>query len=226
MAQGIQGQSLSPAAALVAVVWAGTVAFSAVDDRSPVLVAYSFDEETLAAGPDTFAVFEHAHGSVHLSPEFRVCGYRSVEIRDVPYDHAFPELQGYFPLRKSGRLYVHFALLTADPQQSLNIALAGPQWFSMQKDGIGLWLKTRNGFLYHVSDSMPKKLLLMRPFTWYLVDATYDVGAGIYELAIREEGSREPLVSLAAQKNATSQPGSAVDKFSFIGDTGEDTSSV
>ena len=44
-------------------------------------------------------------------------------------DHDFPELQGFFPERRDGRLAFHFALLTTDPRQELNVALAGPGWF-------------------------------------------------------------------------------------------------
>ncbi len=141
-------------------------------------------------------------------------------------DGAFPELQGYFPLRDSGTLYAHFAFLMADPGEKLNIALAGPEWFTLRKDGIAFWLQTRGGALYHYSDSIPKRLVALRAFSWYLVDAAYDVAAGTYDLAIREEGRTEPLISLKGQPNAFSQPGSAVNKFSFIGDNGHDTSNV
>ena len=60
---------------------------------------YSFDDDLLDTGPDTFAVFQFGQGSVTLSTMYRFSGYRSVEIRDVPGDKSFPELQGYFPLR-------------------------------------------------------------------------------------------------------------------------------
>ncbi len=195
-------------------------------DPARTLVSYGFDDENVATGPDTFAVFEKSKGRVRLSTAFRYSGYRSVEIRDVADDGAFPELQGYFPLRDSGTLYAHFALLMADPGEQLNIALAGPEWFTLRKDGIALWLQTRGGALYHYSDSIPKRLIALRAFSWYLVDAAYDVTAGTYDLTIREEGREEPLVSLKGQPNAFSQPGSAVDKFSFIGDNGHDTSNV
>jgi hypothetical protein len=92
-------------------------------------------------GPDTFAVFERSKGSVKLSSAYRFSGYRSVELRDVVGDHDFPELQGYFPARRNGRLFAHFALLTTDAGDILNVALAGPKWFTLAKDGIGFWLK-------------------------------------------------------------------------------------
>jgi len=193
---------------------------------SSTLVRYSFDDEDLATGPDTFAVFEKAKGRVHLSTAFRTSGYRSVEIRDVADDGNFPELQGYFPLRETGTLYAHFAFMMADPLEQLNVALAGPAWFTFKKGGVAFWLQTRGGALYHYTDSIPMRLLPLRPFTWYLVDLAYDVGAGTYDLAIREEGRSEPLASLKAQPNAFNEPGSAVDKFSFIGDNGHDTSNV
>jgi tetratricopeptide (TPR) repeat protein len=193
---------------------------------SDVLVSYSFDDGNLDTGPDTFAVFKNAKGRVALSTTFRYSGYSSIEIRDAAGDRDFPELQGYFVRRDKGKLFAHFALLTTDPYQELNIALAGPQWFTLRKDGIAFWMKTEEGFLYHVSDSIPKKLFLMKPFAWYLVDVQYDIDAGTYDLIIHEERGQKPILSLSDQKNAPSQPGSAVDKFSFIGDTGEDTSNV
>jgi tetratricopeptide (TPR) repeat protein len=191
-----------------------------------VLVRYSFDDDNVATGPDTFAVYEAGRGRVELSSALRLSGYRSVEIRDVAGDGRFPELQGYFPLRRQGTLFAHFALLTTDPGETFNVALAGPEWFSLRRDGIGFWLQGRGGFLYHVSDSMPKKLVALRPFVWYVVDLAYRVDPGTYDLSIREEGHDEPVVRLVNQANASHQPGSAVDKFSFIGDTGEDTSNV
>ena len=193
---------------------------------SSTLVSYGFDDGNLATGPDTFAVLEKAKGRVHLSTAFRYSGYRSVEIRDVAEDGNFPELQGYFPLRDSGTLYAHFALMVADPLEQLNIALAGPQWFSMKKDGVAFWLQTRGGWLCQYSDSIPKRLIQIRSFAWYLVDVAYDIAAGTYDLTIREEGSSDPVVALKAQANAFNEPGSAVDKFSFIGDNGHDTSNV
>lgn len=193
---------------------------------SRVLVRYSFDDSDLASGPDTFAVYERSRGQVRLVRELRFSGYRSVEIRDQAGDGDFPELQGYFDLRHRGKLYLGFALLTAEPAETFNLALAGPAGFALQPDGIAFWLQARGGSLYHVSDSMPKRLLELAPFVWYAVEVAYDIEAGTYGLAIRQEGLREPVVELQAQPNATRAPGSAVDKFSFIGDTGEDTSNA
>ncbi|MGH9425572.1 MAG: hypothetical protein ACRD2L_04600, partial [Terriglobia bacterium] len=190
------------------------------------LVSYSFDDQELATGPDTFAVFEKARGSVRMTTQVRYSGYRSLEIHDIAGDGDFPELQGYFKLRSTGKLYFHFAFMTASPFEELNIALAGPEWFSLKKNGIGFWLKTREGNLYQQSDSMPKKLLPMEAFVWYGVDVVYDISAGAYDLIIHREGQEKPLVSLQQQANASNQPGSAVDKFSFIGDTAEDRSNV
>ncbi len=195
-------------------------------DPSNVLVSYSFDDQELATGPDTFAVFQKARGSVQMTTLVRFSGYRSLEIRDVADDGDFPELQGYFKLRSSGKLYLHFALMTASPFDELNIALAGPEWFSLKKNGIGFWLKTREGNLYQYSDSMPKKLLPMDAFVWYGLDVAYNISAGTYGLTIYKEGQEKPLVTLQQQANAPNQPGSAIDKFSFIGDTAEDKSNV
>lgn len=198
----------------------------AADQAQSVLVRYSFDDDQIETGPDTFAIFRGASGSVSLSSAFHLSGFRSVEIRDVPGDGDFPELQGYFPLRRQGRLFAHFAFLTTDPKQELNIALAGPLFFQMQKDGIAFWLGTREGMLVHHSDSIRKRLIPVEAFAWYTVDLAYDIEAGTYDLTIGKEGLPEPVVTLVGQPNATSQPGSAVDKFSFVGDPYGDSSNV
>ncbi len=195
---------------------------AAAAGEGSVLASYSF-EDAVATGPDTFAIFQGARhvgtgrGRVSLSTAFHVSGYRSVEIKDVAGDGDFPELQGYFPARRAGRLFFHFALLTTDPKEELNIALAGPRFFQMEKDGIAFWLATREGRLVHVSDSIPKKLFAVEAFVWYAVDVVYNIPDGSYALTIRREGQDAPLVALRDQPNAARQPGSAVDKFSFVG---------
>jgi len=199
--------------------------------RPAVLASYSFDDD-VATGPDTFAIWQGARhnkggrGHVRLSSAFHVSGHRSVELMDVVGDGDFPELQGYFPVRRAGQLFFHFAFLTSDPQQELNVALAGPRYFQLEKDGIAFWLGTRDGRLVHYSDSIPKRLFVPEAFVWYAVDVTYDIAAGRYDLVIHAEGKEQPIVSLLAQPNAAGQPGSTVDKFSFVGAPFADTSSV
>ena len=226
----------APAAALAALLGctllfmpfarAGQIAETASVDDLGLLVSYSFDEQRLDSGPDTFRVFESSKGSVNLCSLYRISGYNAIEIRDVAADHDFPELQGYFPLRRSGKLWAHFALLITDPTQELNVALAGPRWFQLGRDGIAFWLSMRDGHLVHVSDSIPKRLFQPAPFVWYHVDLELDIDGGIYDLRIEEEGAGEAMITLLDQPNAASQPGSAIDKFSFIGDRGQDTSNV
>ena len=225
MARRVPREPLSAAAALLAG-WlvCGALAPAAAQPTSE-LVRYGFDER-VATGPDTLRVFQNARGSVQLSSAFRLGGYRSVEIRDAASDGDFPELLGRFPMRREGRLFAHFALLVADPDQEFNVALAGPARFRLVKDGIGFWLKGRDGSLWHVSDSMPKRLAPLRAFVWYVIDVAYDVTSGTYDLTVTEEGSGAPLVSLERQPNAASQSGSAVEVFSFIGDAEEDASGV
>jgi hypothetical protein len=182
------------------------------------LVSYSFEDD-VETGPDTFAVFQHAKGTVGLSRAFRVSGYRALEIRDEAGDRDFPELQGYFPLRREGRLFVHFAFLTTAAHEEWNAALAGPGWFSLgARDGMAFWLAAHEGVLVHYSDSIPKRLLRLEPFVWYAVDVDYDVAGGRYHLTVRREGLAEPVVLLRDQANAANRPGSAVQVFSFIGD--------
>ena len=195
--------------------------------QSPsILAQYSFDDDSVETGPDTFAIFQNAKGSVRLSWSDHFSGYRSIEIRDVSGDKDFPELQGYFPLRSHGTIYLHFALMITNPEEELNIALAGPEGFAPRRNGIGFWLKTLDGYLCQYSDSMPKKLFLPQPFAWYVVDAAYDIDRGSYDLTIHQNGLTKPVVALRDQFNAAKQTGSAVDKFSFIGDSGNDQSNV
>jgi hypothetical protein len=189
----------------------------AIDPRG-VLVSYSFEGESPATGPDTFAVFDHARGRVELSYEMALSGWASVRVEDAAGDGDFPELQGYFPVRSSGRLFVHFALLVTDSEEELNVALAGPAGFRLGRDGIVFWLRVLDGELRHVSDSVPQRLLAVRPFVWYGVDVAFDVDEGLYDLTVREEGLSEPVVELRGVPSAASAPASAVDKFSFIGD--------
>ncbi len=211
-------------AAIAIVLWA--IPFAAVPAGPDLLVSYSLDDRQVAPGPDTFSVFEKARGRVDLSSTFRFSGYRSVRIRDTAGDGDFPELQGHFPLRRSGDLYAHFAFLTTDPMEAFNVALAGPHWFSLKRDGIGFWLEAKDGLLFHHSNGIAKRLLPLRAFTWYVVDLRYSLDEGSYGLTIHEEGVDEPIVALENQRNAPALPGSAVDKLSFIGDRGEDTSNV
>lgn len=198
------------------------LAAGVVDAR--VLVRYGFDGRRIQTGPDTLSVFQHAKGSVRLATAYRTSGLRSVEIRDVAGDGDFPELQGRFPVLREGTLHVHFALLVTSTHEELNVALAGPRCFQLGPDGIALWLTTRDGMLAHVSNSITKKLLILRAFTWYRVDVAYDVARGTYDLTVSEEGQREPLVALEDQPAAASQVGSAVDRFSFIGDLRDESS--
>jgi len=199
---------------LVAPAWGGS------------LVSYSFDDDRLDTGPDTFRIFEHSRGKVRLSTDFRYSGYYAVEIRDAADDGGFPELQGYFPMQQSGTLHVHFAFMTPEPLQPFNIALAGPEWFSMRPDGIGFWLQNKDGYFYHVSDSVPRRLAPIQPFTWYLVDLTYRVDAGTYDLVIHEEYAEQPLVDIKEVANTTRSRNSKVYVFSFIGDLPDEADAV
>lgn len=223
MARRVQGKfvGISLAAVLLAI-----LAVPADALEPGILALYTFDEQELPTGPDTFSVFAFSEGTVRLSTRYRWSGFRSAEIRDVPGDGDFPEIQGYFKPRHKGRVYAQFALLLTNPAEPLNVALAGPQGFSLGKDGIAFWITARGGALAHVSDSIPKRLFVPRPFVWYFFDLVYDVDRGIYHLRVFEEGSEAALIDLRDQPNAASQPGSAIDKYSFIGDRGEDVSKV
>ena len=199
-----------------------------IDVRAPpLLVRFSFDaDDERVTGPDTIAVFEHAKGRVRLSRELVRSGWRSLHLRDVAGDGDFPELQAFFPERRKGTLTLSFALLVVDPSEELNVALAGPAGFGLGRDGIALWLATRDGYLTHVSDSIPRRVAPLRPFVWYEIEAVYSIASGTYSLRVVEEGREAPIATLERQLNASSQPGSAVRLISFIGDNGDDLSNV
>jgi hypothetical protein len=197
-------------------------AVAALAQDSNVVVSYSFDDDNIATGPDTFTVFNFAKGNVGLTTTYSHSGYRSVEIRDQAGDKDFPELQGYFPVRTKGHLFAHFSFMTTSPDEPLNIALAGPRGFAVRKDGIAFWLSTEQGVLFDHSDKSIRKLISLEPFEWYTVDVDYNIDQGLYDLFISGEDKKKlPLVSLLNQKNCASLPASAVDKFSFIGDLGD-----
>ncbi|MCM2258082.1 MAG: hypothetical protein NDJ94_20810 [Vicinamibacteria bacterium] len=213
---------LRPSVALALVLAATAV--QAADAPTP-LASYSFDEE-VDTGPDTFRIFQGGRGHVAPSEAFRLSGHRSIELRDVAGDGDFPELVGFFPERRSGRLQFHFAFLVTDPAQEWNAALAGPRGFSLDPDGIAFWLQAREGRLVHVSDSIPKRLFAPEPFVWYRVDVSYRLAEGRYDLTIAREGQAEAVVALRDQPNGGAHPGSAVDKFSFVGAPFSDSSDV
>jgi hypothetical protein len=198
---------------------------AAASPAASILASYSFEDES-PSGPDTFTVFRGARGHVRLSSSYRVSGYRSVELKDEKNDGDFPELVGYFEECRAGKLFFHFTLLTTDPREELNVALAGPRFFGVEKDGIAFWLAVREGQLVHHSDSISRRLGPIAPFVWHAVDVAYDVGAGTYDLRIAREGESTPMVALRNQANAAAQPRSAVDKFSFVGDPFGDASSA
>ena len=54
-----------------------------------------------------------------------------------------PEIQGYFPVQSHRSSPRPFLLPHRHAQEELNIALAGPRCFQLEKDGIGFWLKSR-----------------------------------------------------------------------------------
>ncbi len=191
---------------------------SAQEEPERVLVHYDFEEDDIETGPYTLWIFEGAKGSVSLSSSFRYSGFRSVEIRDHAGDGEFAELQGFFTDKWRGMLYIHFALLVAEPEETLNVAFAGISHFSLQEHGLAIWLKTEGGVLYQVTAGRDERLFEVEAFTWYVFDVAYDVDRGVYDLTVSAEGRDEPVVALREQTNVLGIPGSQVRKYSFIGD--------
>ena len=209
----------------VSLVLLGPASAPAAERPGSILASYSFDDD-VPTGPDTFRIFQYSKGTVRLTSAYHVSGYRAIELRDVAGDKSMPEIQGYFPVQSMGRLHAHFSFLTATPKEELNVALAGPRFFELEKDGIGFWLKSEHGALVHYTGGVARRLFALQAFVWYSVDVVYDVGPGTYDLTIRQEGQNVPIVRLLRQANAPGRPGSAIDKFSFVGSPWVDTSNV
>jgi hypothetical protein len=203
------------------------LAGQAPSGQTVVLAHYDFEDEHKPSGPDTHFIVRLPQGNVQLSPDVRVSGTYSLQISEVAGHGDVNEFQGYFPIQRHGHVHIRFAFLVATPAEEFNIAFAGPQHFSLGPDGLAVWLSGRDGYLRHYSDSIWRKLFLITPFVWYFAEITYNVDAGLYDLVIRQEHRAEPLVKLVGQANATSAPGSAVDKYSFIStQPGRDSSNV
>jgi len=181
------------------------------------LLSYDFDQDDLASGPDTFHIFQHARGRVQLTRELVYSGERALRVTDVAGDEDFPELQGYFPQQSTGLLLLHFAMMTPTPAEPFNIALAGPAHFTMRQDGISFWLRNDNGLLRHTSDAIPKRLLRLEAYRWYIFEAVLDLDRGVYDLTIDDENG-DRLLALTNQANATASSQSAVNMLSLIGD--------
>lgn len=182
-----------------------------------VLVNYGFDG-TLPAAEDGFYLFENSRGHVEPTAKVKFSGYRSLELQEAPLDHDFVELQGIVAPIESGNVLFHFALLVRNPDEELNIAVAGPAHFTMRQDGIAFWLKSLGGVLFTETDSVPKRLFQIEKDTWYVVDAVLRVTEGTYDLRILKSGVSKPVVLLKSLPNATHTPRSKVSKISFIGD--------
>ena len=191
-----------------------------------VLIRHDFDGAQIETGP-WLTAFEFAEGRVELTTEVRYSGERSVTITDVAGDGNFAELQGFFPRHASGSLNFSFALMTAEPEEELNIAFAGPQYFNTKPDGIALWFKSVDGTLTQLSDGAWTPLFKLQRFTWYRFSIDYDVTEGRYALKVWEERADEPFLVTEPLPNAIGKRRSAVDKFSFIGgEPGRDNSNV
>ena len=182
-----------------------------------VMVHYDFDHALAEVGPDTYHIFRYTHGKVGLSEAYKYSGWRSLKIEDVAGDGGFPELQGYFQVIDSGKLYFHFALMVVETRERFNIALAGKSHFRLKKHGIGFWLDNEGGNLRHYVGGEPVELFALEPFLWYQVDLVYDIDRGQYALVIENEYGQR-LVELEASANAVGMPGSTVNMYSFIGD--------
>jgi len=193
------------------------LALCRVSFADQTLVHYDFEANDLAAGPDTFQIFQPHEGTVSLSDTYAYNGYTSLLIGDVVDDGSFPEFQGYYPEVTNGFLYFHFAFMTTKPKQSFNIALAGKGHYQLIKNGIGFWLSNEGGVLSHHPDGEVQPLMPLRSHLWYAVDVSVNIDLGRYHLIISDEYD-EPIVELSNQLTSANLKGSSLNQYSFIGD--------
>lgn len=187
-------------------------------EASPILAFYDFETES-PSGPDTFRLFEHSRGKVALRDTFQVHGRHALELREGRGDGCFSEFLAFFELRRTGRLLIQFHLLVVDPEDTWNVALAGPAWFThMVADGHAFWLASRDGAWSHNTAGRWEMLFAPVPFTWYQVEVLYDPVRGRYDLRIFEEGVEAPVVERLEQRNTAGAAPSAIAYFSLIGD--------
>lgn len=199
-----------------------------------VLTQFGFEDNAISTDGAIYEIWENGKGRVRPQTDFKYSGYYALEISDFAGDHDFPELQGKFSSQTSGKIKFHFAFLTTRSTETLNIALAGPGGFNLNQDGIAFWISIQNGWMMHTTDSIPSKLFPVRELVWYIFNVIYDIDKGSYDLEIAEEFGNKSnqqtsinrIVNLHNQKAAGAHPKSLVDKVSFIGDRGEDTSNV
>ncbi len=199
----------------------GWAASAEVPANGSVLVSYGFDDDNLELDGNKLFLFQNASGRVGYSSEFALSGYQSIELQEGQFDEEFTELQGRFPEQSSGILRFHFAILVENPEEELNIAVAGHKHFRVKKDGIAFWLHTQDGVLIHETDGIPRKLFSIEPFQWYFFDIVYDIDRGRYDLYVDSESKPAALIELKDQPNASNNPRSGIDRFSFIGDLGD-----
>ena len=182
-----------------------------------VEIDYGFEHNDLESGPDTFELFETETSDISVSSQFAFRGGRSLHVRDLDNNQDFPEFQGYFPLVRDGVVRVGFALMSPNPKETFNVALAGEQHFSMAKDGFGFWLINDAGLLRHMSDGIPKRLIELVAYQWYWFEIELNLDDGVYSLQIENEFG-EQLISLAQQAHPSSKAQSNLNMYSFIGD--------
>jgi len=130
----------------------------------------SFDDTGLDLGVEDYQFYRNSKGFIDVSQNIYLSGNKSLEIQEKSFDGNFVELQGQFPTKIKGVLHFSFAFLVENPKETFNVALAGPEHFSMRKNGMSFWLSSKNGILRHYSDSIPKKLMKIEPYEWYFVD--------------------------------------------------------
>jgi tetratricopeptide (TPR) repeat protein len=200
--------------------WAVGVVFSlwVLPAAAGQLASYGFEEDDLDSGPDTFWVYQTSKGTIRLSGEYRLSGYRSVEIHDSPGDGDNPDLQIFFPQHAAGDLFFHFAVMVTNPEETLNIAFGGPKEFHLDKDGNALWITNAQGGFSVYSNGRKVALFPTEAFRWYVFDGVYHIDRGTVDVAVYRENDTSPFLRKDGLAATNGVKGSAVNKLSFIGD--------
>jgi hypothetical protein len=202
--------------------WLRTLLFACCGFALPAsageLASYNFDSDLLDSGPDTYQVFRKLQEKAKISQTFASSGYASAHLSDQAGDKEFVEFLSYFEEQRSGVIRFRASFLIVDGSTILNMALAGKDGFIASSSGIGFWLFYRDGWLRHVSDSIPKKAVMLNAMEWYTADAVIDLDNSLYHLRIIDEQGKT-LFGAADQPMASgAAPQHSINMFSITGD--------
>ena len=216
---GGAGQRILPGRfLLLAAALASAAPLLAAEGPGTLLANYSFDDD-VPTGPDTFRIFQYSKGTVRLTSTYHVSGYRAIELRDVAGDKSMPEIQGYFPAQAAGSALLRTSRSSPRrPRRSSTSPSRAPDGSSWRRTR-SLSGSRRTAACWSTAPALCREEAVSpRGVRLVLRRRGLRRGRGPVRLEIRQEGRNDPLVALVRQRNAPGRQGSAVDKFSFVGE--------